>query len=143
LDEEFVFYLKNNDVIHLGGGITTYEVLSIDKGKVYVKSSENKLPTLPYWKGPKLSRSYEVGKAIGEFKDEISKCIRNNQINDLLEKEYKLNEKETRFLSNFFFEQYNRYQFVSGYKNILIESFIDEENRYNIIITSPFGYSTN
>jgi ATP-dependent Lhr-like helicase len=143
LDEEFVFYLKTNDVIHLGGGITTYEVLSIDKGKVYVKSSENKLPTLPYWKGPKLSRSYEVGKAIGEFKDDISKYIRNNQMVDLLEKEYKLNEKETRFLSDFFLEQYNRYQFVSGFKNILIESFIDEENRYNIIITSPFGYSTN
>ncbi|MHA1989347.1 MAG: DEAD/DEAH box helicase [Candidatus Hodarchaeales archaeon] len=143
LDEEFVFYLKTNDIIHLGGGISTYEVLSIDKGKVYVKSSENKLPTLPYWKGPKLSRSYEVGKAIGEFKDEISKYIRNNELFDLLKNKYKLNDKETKFLSDFFIKQYNRYHFVSGFKNILIESFIDEENRYNIIITSPFGYSTN
>ncbi|OLS21545.1 MAG: putative ski2-type helicase [Candidatus Heimdallarchaeota archaeon LC_3] len=143
LDEEFVFYLKYEDIIHLGGGITSYEVISIDNGKVYVKTSENRIPTLPYWKGPKLSRSYEVGRAIGEFKDKINNQINKNNLHKFLTEDYNLFEKESKFLEKLFIEQFNKYQFISGYRKILVESFIDDENKFNFIVNSPFGYSTN
>ncbi|MEF8880241.1 MAG: ATP-dependent helicase, partial [Candidatus Nanohaloarchaea archaeon] len=141
LDEEFLDRLTKGDIFTLGG--STYEFRYAKGMKVYVDSKPNASPTVPSWYSERLPLSYDLGRKIGEFRENIGKQLKmnasENEIVQWIMHNYYLDEYTAEAVFSYVNEQYSYLGEVSSHNKITVEKYIDEENRQNIIFHTIYG----
>lgn len=141
LDEEFLDRLTKGDIFTLGG--STYEFKYAKGMKVFVDSKPKASPTVPSWYSERLPLSYDLGRKIGEFRENIGKQLEMNASEDEIIQwimhNYYLDEYTAEAVFSYVNEQYSYLGEVSSHQKITVEKYIDEDNRQNIIFHTIYG----
>jgi len=145
LSEKFVEKLDPGDIFVLGG--KTYEFIESEGMRVVVKSAHGRKPTVPSWAGEMLPRSYDLSLGVGKFRGKVASLIKKGEerydIEDRLMEEYLLDRGSARTIVNYISEQLSIIPDVPSEKKLLIEGFLDERGRRNLIFHFPFGRRVN
>ncbi|MEM2856687.1 MAG: ATP-dependent helicase [Candidatus Nitrosocaldaceae archaeon] len=150
IEEEFLERLSKGDIFVLGG--KTYQFVSAKGFKAVVKDAEGKKPTIPNWFSEMLPLSFDLGEAIGKIRGDIFKMLndgyKENDIISLLVTEAYLDTNAAKALISYikteadFLKMLNVDAFPDNY-NIVVENYIDEEKKQNIIFHAVFGRRVN
>ncbi|MEM4703197.1 MAG: ATP-dependent helicase [Candidatus Pacearchaeota archaeon] len=143
IDEAFLERLKKNDVFVLGGH--KYQFLYARGMNAYVNSSVQKPPTIPSWHSEMLPLSFDLALAIQRFRklmEEYLKKENKNKIKDFIKRYLYIDENTCEAIYNYFYEQY-RYVGIPHESKILIEHYIDEQNKIYYVFHSLYGRRVN
>ena len=69
LDEEMVYEMRVGQNFVLGA--STWKVMDITPQKVLVIDAQGAAPTIPFWKGDQIGRTYELGMRVNKLYDEL------------------------------------------------------------------------
>jgi ATP-dependent Lhr-like helicase len=150
IEEEFLERLSRGDIFTLGGRLFMFRHA---KGfKAYVKRIKDGKPTVPSWFSEMLPLSFDLGEAVGDFRNQVFTLLKMN----------KSREKIIEFIMNTTHSDRNAAEAVLGYfeaemrflrnigidytpdnRNIIVENYIDEQGRQNIIFNCVFGRRVN
>lgn len=144
LDEEYLNTLEKGDVFQLGG--SRYEYRYRRGSKVYVDRT-TRAPTVPSWFSERLPLSYDLGKSILEFQEDIVKKIRKNNAQEWLS-EYPIDENTKSSLIRLYDNQISFMSDakanVSGTKNYIVEEHKREhQNKTKYYFQSCYGRRFN
>jgi ATP-dependent Lhr-like helicase len=146
IEEEFLERLSKGDIFTLGGRLFMFRHA---KGfKAYVQRIKDGKPTVPSWFSEMLPLSFDLGEAVGDFRNQVFELLRMK----------KGKEKILEFIMNTTHSDKNAAEAVLGYfeaemrflrnigidyapdnRNIIVENYIDKEGRQNIIFNCVFG----
>jgi len=73
LDEGFVEELHAGDIFILGS--SSWQVTGIKRNRVFVEDVYGRAPTIPYWGGERISRTYDLGVLVGRFRREMDSRV--------------------------------------------------------------------
>ncbi len=150
IEEEFLERLSKGDIFVLGG--KTYQFISAKGFRAKVKLAEGKKPTIPNWFSEMLPLSFDLGEAIGRLRGDIFKMLRDGysikDIITLLRSEIYVDENAARALVSYIKAEYDflkmlGVEYYPDNKHILVENYIDEEGRQNLIFHAVFGRRVN
>ena len=150
IEEEFLLRLSKNDIFVLGG--KTFQFKYSKGFNAYAIPATNMRPTIPAWHSETLPLSFELGESISQFRGRIFKMIeKKSQINDLVKiimKETSTDKIAATNIIDYFNEEYKFLKTIGitkvpSPKNIIIENYIDNDDRQNIIFNCVFGRKIN
>ncbi|MEM0075304.1 MAG: ATP-dependent helicase [Conexivisphaerales archaeon] len=146
IEEEFLERLSKGDIFTLGGRLFMFRRA---KGfKAYVSRIRDGKPTVPSWFSEMLPLSFDLGEAIGDFRNQVFELVRMKKRKDVIldfimstthadtnaaEAVIGYFDAEMRFLRQIGIDQ------TPDNKNIIVENYIDKEGRQNIIFNCVFG----
>ena len=142
LSEKFVEKLQKGDVFVLGA--RAYEVVRITSTRVVVRDATGKRPTVPSWVGEMLPRSFDLSIEVGKFREWVENKIQElgkEETVKLLIKEYYLSQEGARSIVSYISEQ--MHYAVPTHRRVVIEGYVDQSGKYNIIFHFPFGRRVN
>ncbi|MEM2025632.1 MAG: ATP-dependent helicase, partial [Desulfurococcaceae archaeon] len=149
IEEEFLERLSPGDVFILGG--KPYEFRYAVGLRAYVAPKEGARPTVPSWFSEMLPLSFDLGEAIGSFRDEMFKLVagegKSKVVRRLVE-EYRCDRNAANSIYMYFelMDSFLRLLNVEERPNnrvILVEDYLDPGGRQNIIFHCVFGRRVN
>ncbi|MEO3993592.1 MAG: ATP-dependent helicase [Desulfurococcaceae archaeon TW002] len=143
LEEEFVSFLEPGDVFVLGG--RTYMFVRSEGLKVIVKDAEKQRPTVPSWFSEALPLTYDSALEVGAFRGLVSDLISKygvRRATKLISSMYQLGERESKYITQYVWEQIKVCGIVPTNKKLLVELW-NEENTQNVIFHFLFGRRVN
>ncbi len=143
IDEGFLESLKKGDRFVLGG--RTYEFRFARSLKVRVQKAYDREPTVPAWFSEMLPLSFDLALKINKFRAYMDKVLNEKtreEVIGILKKDYYLDENSAKALYSYMDEQ-KKYLKIGTHTSILVEGYIDELNRENIIFHTLFGRRVN
>ena len=73
LNEDFAFESMPGDIFQLGN--TSYRILKVHSGKVFVEDARGLPPTIPFWFGEAPGRSDELSAAVSRLRAEMDQAL--------------------------------------------------------------------
>ena len=133
--------LRVDDVFVLGS--TAWRVAGVRKNQLLVREAAGATPTVPWWSGSVQPRTVESGEFVGRLRREIAKRLDAPDLNGWLEETYHLDPNAASAASDYVREQMAAAGMVPDHEDLLVETWVDELGRANIILHSPFGRRVN
>jgi ATP-dependent Lhr-like helicase len=139
LDEEFVFERRVGDVFTLG--TSAWRIESIETDRVTVSRAEGMPSTMPFWRGEKIGRSADLGRAMGNLIGEITLKLASDQTQVLpwLMDDCRLDHHAAENLLFYIKRQIESAGMVPSGQHILCEAFRDEVGDWHLAILSSLG----
>lgn len=140
LDEEYLNTIEKGDVIQIGG--KNYEYRYRRGSNVYVDKT-TKAPTVPKWFSERLPLSYDLGRSILQFQDEIFMRMEDNTARTWLS-DFPIDENTVEALYNLYEQQHSYLgnTSISTENQFVIEEHLEESKRY-YYIQSVYGRKFN
>lgn len=132
LDEEMVYEARPGQVFLLGA--SSWRIEEIGRDRVIVTPAPGVPGAVPFWKGDGVGRPKELGAAIGEFSR-----FAVDQDEELLVRDYDLDERSARNLLEYLREQMQATQVLPSDRTIVLERFRDEIGDWRLCVLSPYG----
>ncbi len=149
IEEEFLERLMPGDIFILGG--KTYEFIRASGLRAYVKPAEGVKPTVPSWFSEMLPLSFDLGEAIGKFREYMFSRIDSASREELIEYLMDVCHCDYKAASAIYeyFKAHHEFLNYLGVKErpshrvLLVESYIDEHGRLNLVFHGVFGRRVN
>jgi len=133
--------LRTGDVFVLGS--TAWKVAGKRRNQLLVTTAPGATPTVPWWLGPVVPRTEEVGREVGRLRRAIADRLGQPDLPAWLQRDYCLDADAARALVEYVHEQQAATGIVPDHAHLLAESWTDELGRPNLILHSPFGQRIN
>jgi len=150
IEEEFLERLTKGDIFILGGRLYEYRY---SKGvKAYVTPIKQGKPTVPTWFSEMLPLSFDLGEAIGKFRSVVFRMLKErvvqNEIIDWILREYKCTLNAAKAILGYVKAEYDflttlGLEEMPSDNALLVENYVDNEGRQNIIFNTTFGRRVN
>ncbi len=140
LSDNFVERLTSGDVFILGGH--SYEFMHTRGTRVFVRNATGMKPTVPSWSGEMLPRSYDLSKAVGRFRRKLEGRLDDDMVHWLMD-EYHIDRGSANTIISYFRDQAAFSPKLPTDKRILIEGYMDQNNKYSMIFHACFGRRVN
>jgi ATP-dependent Lhr-like helicase len=137
LDEEFIYERRVGDVFLLGTNAWRLEKIEADR--VRVSPAEGAPAMVPFWKGEKTGRTYDLGRAIGEFLRELRARIDSPDRLDWLQREFFVDADAARNLTHHVAKQLAATGCLPTDKTLFVEASRDQLGDWQVILLSPLG----
>lgn len=143
LNEEFAFESMSGDIFQLGN--TSYRMLKIEHGKVYVEDAKGQAPNLPFWLGEAPGRSAELSLAVSRLRQIINDKLENgiDKTTAWLIQAYPIDLATARQVSEYLGSVKATFNQLPSQSHIIIERFFDENGDMHVVIHSPYGSRIN
>jgi len=152
IEEDFLERLNRGDIFVLSG--KTYRFLFAKGLKAYVEPAFDLKPTVPSWFSEMLPLSFDLAIEIGKFRkmmfELIDKNVSKEKVVNMLKREYHADANSANSIYEYFVEQYKFLKLfglsVEDFPSndvILIERFVDEYGRLNVIFHTLYGRRVN
>ncbi|MCI0497070.1 MAG: ATP-dependent helicase [Thermoplasmata archaeon] len=145
LSEKFVERLQTGAIFLLGG--KTYELTAVRGNKVYVQDAHGRKPTIPSWSGEMLPRTYDLSVEVGRFRAKLSRMISkgtpDHEIEGYIMENYHTDLGSARSVISYFRQQLDMMESVPTDRNVIIEGYLDDVGRTNVLFHFPFGRRVN
>lgn len=142
IDESFLERMKKGDVFVLGG--KKYVYLFTRGMNLYVKSAENRTPTIPSWFSEQLPLAFDSGLEIIRFrtlmKDKLKAKMDKSEVIEFIKEHLYLSDSSSKSIYNYFKEQ-DHFLEIPDNKKILVEHYKGEKNY--LLFHSMFGRRVN
>lgn len=138
LDEEFVWERRLGDVFLLG--TNAWRVERIDADRVLVTPADGAAAVVPFWRGEGGGRSYDLGRAVGEFLRELRERLDAPDRLDWLRREFFLDDNAARNLCFHVSRQLLAAGCLPTDQTLVIEASRDQLGDWQVLLLSPLGY---
>jgi ATP-dependent helicase Lhr and Lhr-like helicase len=143
LNEDFAFESLPGDIFQLGN--SSYRMLKIEQGKVYVEDAHGQPPNIPFWLGEAPGRSWELSAAVSELTTKIDYLLEtgNDAAYLYLHKEMALPAAVAEQLTDYLATAKAALTVLPSFNNIVFERFFDETGDMHFVIHSVYGSRVN
>lgn len=143
LNEDFAFESMPGDIFQLGN--SSYRMLKIEQGRVYVEDAHGLPPTIPFWFGEAPGRSDELSLAVSNLRATLDAKLEQG-----IEAAYRYLQQEVG-LPDAVADQLVQYlaaakaalSVLPTQQNIVFERFFDEVGDMHFVIHACFGSRIN
>ena len=143
LNEDFSFESMPGDIFQLGN--TSYRILKVESGKVYVEDARGEPPNLPFWIGEAPGRTDELSAAVSRLRTRLD--VKLDQGMDIttgwLIKEYGIPRAAAEQLTHYMAGAKAALGLLPTQDRIVFERFFDETGDMHLVIHSPYGSRIN
>ena len=143
LNEDFAFESLPGDIFQLGN--TSYRMLKIEQGKVYVEDARGEPPNLPFWLGEAPGRTDELSAAVSRLRGELDRQLENGMEPTVtwLIGEYRIPRAASEQLVHYMAGARAALGIIPTQKQIVFERFFDETGDLHLVIHSAYGSRVN
>jgi ATP-dependent Lhr-like helicase len=143
LNEDFAFESIPGDIFQLGN--TSYRMLKIEQGRVFVEDAHGQPPNLPFWLGEAPGRSDELSAAVSELRERMDGLLEQGQAAalDYLQAELGLTPAAALQLVQYLAAGKAALTVLPSQHRIVFERFFDETGDSHFVIHAPFGSRIN
>jgi len=144
LNEDFAFESMPGDIFQLGN--TSYRIVRIRTGKVYVEDAAGQPPTIPFWFGEAPGRTDVLSHAVSRLRSEIDRSLGADSI-DVVAAELTGSLGMPRAAARQLVEYLAAARAALGglptHENVYFERFFDETGDTHFVVHSPYGSRIN
>jgi ATP-dependent Lhr-like helicase len=137
LDEEFIYERRVGETFLLG--TSAWRIDSIQTDRVLVVPVEGTPAMVPFWRGERAGRTYDLGLAQGRFLRTLAERLDTSDCLDWLEREYFLDRPAARNIRDFVRRQVLRTGFLPTDRTLVIEASRDPLGDWQVLLLSPLG----
>jgi ATP-dependent Lhr-like helicase len=137
LDEEFIYERRVGDTFALGTNIWRLE--SIEADRVIVAAAEGAPALMPFWRGEKTGRSYDLGQAVGRFLRELAGRLDAPDCLPWLREELFLDPASAWNLRGYVRRQLARGDALPTDQTLVVEASRDPLGDWQVLVLSPLG----
>jgi ATP-dependent helicase Lhr and Lhr-like helicase len=144
LNEDFAFESIAGDIFQLGN--TSYRVLKVETGKVYVEDAKGQPPNIPFWFGEAPGRSRELSGAVSKLRVEVERQLAAGSLEATVEwlmHTHGLSHPAAAQLVNYLAAARAALGALPTQDTIVFERFFDEAGDQHLVIHAPFGSRLN
>jgi len=133
--------LRIDDVFVLGS--SSWRVAGKQKNQLLVQEAPAATPTVPWWHGAVEYRTEEVGRRVGLLRRMIVTRLHDGKLARDLADRYHVTPVAAQAMIQYVYEQQMAVKHVPDHDAFLVETWIDELGKLNIIIHCPLGQRLN
>lgn len=143
LNEDFAFESIPGDIFQLGN--TSYRMLKIEQGKVYVEDAHGQPPNIPFWFGEAPGRSVELSTAVSELTETIDRLLEQGaeDARDFIYRHLSLPPAAAEQLFIYLASAKAALTVLPTFKHIIFERFFDEIGDMHFVVHSVYGSRVN
>ncbi len=143
LNEDFAFESIPGDIFQLGN--TSYRMLKIETGKVFVEDARGAPPNIPFWFGEAPGRTDELSRAVSRLRSEFEQQIPNGveACQHWLTQSLGLNEAASYQLAQYLAAAHAALGCLPTQTRIVFERFFDEAGDTHLVVHAPLGSRIN
>ncbi len=143
LNEDFAFESLPGDIFQLGN--SSYRMLKIEQGRVYVEDAHGQPPNIPFWFGEAPGRSDELSQAVSDLCQILDSKLEQGQETayQYVEQELKLTPAAAEQLISYLATAKAALTVLPTQQNIVFERFFDETGDMHFVIHAPYGSRIN
>ncbi|HEY5622704.1 MAG TPA: DEAD/DEAH box helicase [Gammaproteobacteria bacterium] len=144
LNEDFAFESMPGNIFQLGN--TSYRILKIETGKVFVEDAHGQPPTIPFWFGEAPGRSDELSDAVSALRGRIDSALEGSSpltVAKAFAAEYGLPLSATEQLVDYLASARAALGLIPTKTAVVFERFFDEAGDTHLVIHSPYGSRLN
>ena len=144
LNEDFAFESMPGDIFQLGN--TSWRILKVHSGKVFVEDARGLPPTIPFWFGEAPGRSDELSEAVSRLRTEVDEALEDGTVSDVakrLSANPALPLAAAEQLTEYLGAARAALDGLPTAQRIVIERFFDEAGDTHIVVHSPYGSRLN
>jgi ATP-dependent Lhr-like helicase len=143
LNEDFSFESLPGDIFQLGN--TSWRILKVETGKVYVEDARGQPPTLPFWLGEALGRTAELSASVSRINATASQKL--DESVEACERwivgELGMPAAAAGQLAAYLASSKVALTVLPTLDTVVFERFFDEVGDTHLVIHSPFGSRVN
>jgi ATP-dependent Lhr-like helicase len=137
LDEEFIYERRIGDAFLLG--TNAWRVERIEADRVIVSAAEGAPAMAPFWRGETVGRTYDLGRAVGEFLRELPARLTQSDCQQWLQREYYLDAASARNLVFHAQRQLLTAGCLPSDRTLCVEASRDPLGDWQVLLLSPLG----
>jgi ATP-dependent helicase Lhr and Lhr-like helicase len=143
LNEDFSFESLPGDIFQLGN--TSWRILKVETGKVFVEDARGQPPTLPFWLGEALGRTDELSAAVARLNAGASARLEEGAeaCERWLAAELALPLAAAQQLAQYLAASRAALGALPTLETVVFERFFDEVGDTHLVVHSPFGSRVN
>ena len=144
LNEDFAFESMPGDIFQLGN--TSYRILKVHSGKVFVEDARGLPPTIPFWFGEAPGRSDELSAAVSRLRTEVDEALDKETVAGVAERiaaDHGLPLPAAEQLCEYLGAARAALDGLPTAQRIVFERFFDEAGDTHIVVHSPYGSRLN
>ncbi|EAR23585.1 DEAD/DEAH box helicase [Nitrococcus mobilis] len=143
LNEDFAFESLVGDIFQLGN--TSYRILKIESGRVFVEDAKGQPPNIPFWFGEAPGRTDELSAAVSRLRVELEQRLTEGVAAACgwLEQELRIPVAAAAQLADYYGAARAALGALPTQWCIVFERFFDEVGDMHLIVHSPFGSRLN
>lgn len=143
LNEEFAFESIPGDIFQLGN--SSYRMLKIEQGKVFVEDAHGQPPNIPFWFGEAPGRSNELSAAVSELLSTVDQLLELGEeaARRFIHDELALPPAAAVQLYDYLATAKAALTVLPTFKHIIFERFFDETGDMHFVIHSIYGSRIN
>jgi len=143
LNEDFAFESIPGDIFQLGN--SSYRMLKIEQGKVFVEDAHGQPPNIPFWFGEAPGRSRELSAAVSDLTAAIDALLESNEnaARLFIYNKLALPAAAAEQLFNYLATAKAALTVLPTFNNIIFERFFDETGDMHFVIHSVYGSRIN
>jgi ATP-dependent Lhr-like helicase len=143
LNEDFAFESLPGDIFQLGN--TSYRILKIEQGKVYVEDARGQPPNLPFWLGEAPGRSDELSHAVSRLREAVAAKLLDGMeaAAEWLHGDLQLPPAAAQQLTEYLAAAQAALGVLPTQHTVVLERFFDETGDMHLVIHAPFGARIN
>jgi ATP-dependent Lhr-like helicase len=143
LNEDFAFESIPGDIFQLGN--SSYRMLKIEKGKVFVEDAHGQPPNIPFWFGEAPGRSLELSAAVSDLTSTIDKLLEqgDDAARNFVYNQIALPPAVADQLLSYLASAKAALTVLPSFDNIIFERFFDECGDMHFVIHSVYGSRIN
>ncbi len=141
LDEEFIYERRIGDTFLLGTNAWRLERIEADR--VMVAPAEGAPAMVPFWRGEKTGRSFDLGLALGQFLREVAERLDGSDCLPWLESDFFLDPAAARNVRDYVRRQRDVANCLPTDRTVLVEAFRDQLGDWQVAVLNPLGSRLN
>lgn len=144
LNEDFAFESMPGDIFQLGN--TSYRILKVETGKVFVEDARGQPPNIPFWFGEAPGRSDELSHAVSRLRSVVEQALLDGgeaHAHGWLVSGPGLDQQAAAQLVEYLSTARAALGTLPTEQTVILERFFDEIGDTHLVIHSPFGSRIN
>ena len=144
LDEDFAIESMVGDIFLLGS--TSWRVRRVENGRVRVENAHGAPPSIPFWNGEGLARSYELSGQVSRLREEISAHLATDGRAACIEwllTDCALDRSGAEQALQYVQEGEAALGCIPTIEQIVAERFFDDAGGMQLVVHAPFGARIN
>jgi ATP-dependent Lhr-like helicase len=143
LNEDFAFESLPGDIFQLGN--SSYRMLKIEQGRVYVEDAHGQPPNIPFWFGEAPGRSDELSLAVSNLRATVDARLEQGQIAAYryLKDDIHVPHAAAEQVAHYLAAAKAALTVLPTQQHIVFERFFDETGDMHFVIHSAFGSRIN
>ncbi|MEA3220903.1 DEAD/DEAH box helicase [Immundisolibacter sp.] len=144
VNEDFAFESLPGDIFQLGN--TSYRILKVETGRLFVEDAHGQPPNIPFWFGEAPGRTLELSSAVSRLRADISAWLDEGGMplaQARLEAQLPVPPAAARQLIEYLAAARAALGALPTQEMVIFERFFDETGDQHLVIHAPFGSRVN